>query len=47
MDEREGFRQVSYVRAACFETVMGLGVKGYAKAIADLAAHLAKDEDDQ
>ncbi len=47
VDEREGFRQVSYVRAACFETVMGLGVKGYAKAIADLAAHLAKDEDDQ
>lgn len=40
VDEREGFRQVSYVRAACFETVMGLGIQGYAKAIEDLAHHL-------
>ncbi|MCH3968235.1 MAG: type II 3-dehydroquinate dehydratase [Atopobiaceae bacterium] len=41
VDEREDFRQVSYVRAACFETIMGLGLEGYAKAIGDLAAHLA------
>ncbi len=41
VDEREEFRQVSYVRAACFETISGLGIEGYRKAINDLAAHLA------
>ena len=40
VDEREDFRQVSYVRLACFETVMGLGIEGYRKAIHDLAAYL-------
>lgn len=40
VDEREDFRQVSYIRAACFETVTGLGVAGYRKAIHDLADHL-------
>ncbi len=40
VDEREGFRQVSYIRAACFETISGMGVEGYRKAIHDLAAHL-------
>lgn len=40
LDEREDFRQVSYIRAACFETVSGMGIEGYRKAIADLAAHL-------
>lgn len=42
VDEREEFRQVSYVRAACFETVAGLGIDGYRKAIEDLYAHLAQ-----
>lgn len=37
VDEREDFRQVSYIRAACFETVCGLGIEGYRKAIDDLA----------
>lgn len=37
VDEREDFRQVSYIRAACFETVSGLGIEGYRKAIYDLA----------
>ncbi len=37
VDEREDFRQVSYIRSACFETVCGLGIKGYRKAIYDLA----------
>lgn len=37
VDEREDFRQVSYIRAACFETVCGLGIEGYRKAICDLA----------
>lgn len=37
VDEREDFRQVSYIRSACFETVYGLGIEGYRKAIYDLA----------
>ena len=40
VDEREEFRQVSYIRAACFETVSGLGIEGYRKAIFDLAEKL-------
>ena len=40
VEEREEFRQVSYIRAACFETIMGLGVEGYRKAMFDMAAHL-------
>ena len=40
VDEREEFRQISYVRLACFETIAGLGIEGYRKAIHDLAAHL-------
>ena len=40
VDEREEFRQISYVRLACFETISGLGIEGYRKAIHDLAAHL-------
>lgn len=42
VNEREDFRQVSYVRKACFETVMGMGIQGYAKAIRDLADHLSQ-----
>ena len=40
VDEREEFRQISYIRAACFETIMGLGIEGYRKAMFDMAAHL-------
>ena len=40
LEDREDFRQVSYIRAACFETVSGLGIEGYRKAMLDLAAHL-------
>lgn len=40
VDQREGFRRISFVRLACFETVAGLGLEGYAKAIRDLAAHI-------
>ena len=40
VDEREEFRKVSYVRAACFETISGMGIDGYRKAIEDMAAHL-------
>ena len=40
VEDREDFRQVSYVRQACFETITGMGLEGYRKAILDLAAHL-------
>jgi len=40
IDEREDFRQISYIRQACFETIAGMGIKGYRKAILDLADHL-------
>lgn len=37
---REDFRQVSYVRRACFATVAGEGVEGYRHALRLLADHL-------
>lgn len=40
VEEREDFRQVSYIRQACFETVTGMGIQGYRKAIFDLAEKL-------
>ena len=40
VDEREDFRQVSYIRAACFETISGMGIEGYRKAMVDLAERL-------
>ncbi len=33
VEEREDFRQVSYIRAACKKTITGHGVKGYLEAI--------------
>ncbi len=33
VDEREEFRQISYVRLACFKTITGKGIKGYQEAI--------------
>lgn len=33
VEEREDFRQVSYVRAACVKTITGHGVNGYLEAI--------------
>lgn len=33
VDEREDFRKVSYVSAACFATIKGHGFKGYTEAI--------------
>lgn len=40
VDEREDFRQISYIRPACIETIMGEGIQGYRHAILDLAAYL-------
>ena len=42
---REDFRQGSYVREACFETITGMGIQGYRKAILDLADHLRSPKD--
>ncbi len=38
--QREDFRQVSYVRAACVKTIMGRGLAGYVEAAAYLKALL-------
>lgn len=40
IEDREDYRQRSYIREACFETITGMGTEGYRKAIADLAEHI-------
>lgn len=37
VDEREDFRQTSYIRSACVKTISGQGVNGYLQAIDFLA----------
>ena len=37
VEEREDFRQISYIRQACCKTITGEGIKGYAMAIESLA----------
>ena len=39
---REDFRQVSYARLACFATITGEGLQGYAHALELLREHLEK-----
>lgn len=39
---REDFRQVSYARLACFATVMGEGIEGYAHALRLLAERISQ-----
>ena len=39
VEEREAFRQVSYIRAACIGTVSGLGTDGYLRGVDLLEAH--------
>lgn len=39
-DTREEFRKISYIRAACIDTVKGQGTAGYFTAIDRLIAHL-------
>ena len=41
VEEREDFRQVSFIRQACIGTVTGLGTDGYLRAIDRLEAHYA------
>lgn len=45
VEEREDFRQVSYVRRACIETITGLGLEGYRVAINHMADHLGMERD--
>ncbi|MBQ6395717.1 MAG: type II 3-dehydroquinate dehydratase, partial [Atopobiaceae bacterium] len=40
VEEREDFRQVSYVRVACFGTISGMGLRGSRKAIFEMAEPL-------
>ena len=40
VEEREDFRQVSYVRQACIETITGMGIEGYRVAIQHMAEYL-------
>lgn len=40
IEEREAFRQISYIRAACVKTVTGHGVNGYLEAIDFLAKNI-------
>ena len=40
VEEREDFRQVSYIRAACIKTITGHGVRGYLEAVDALVCHL-------
>ena len=44
VNERESFRQISYVREAAFETIMGIGIQGYRKAILDMRDYLNRQE---
>ena len=41
VENRENFRQISYVRAACIATISGHGTDGYLEAIDLLCEHLA------
>ena len=40
VEEREDFRQISYVRAACIKTITGHGINGYIEAIDHLVERL-------
>ena len=44
VEEREDFRQVSYIRAACQKTITGHGVAGYLEAMDFLCELLFKGE---
>jgi len=42
VEEREDFRQVSYIRAACVKTITGHGVNGYLEAMDYLYHYLGE-----
>lgn len=43
VEEREDFRQISYIRNACIATITGHGIDGYCEAIDLLSEHLHKE----
>lgn len=40
VEEREDFRQISYIRLACIKTITGEGIQGYIHAIKDMQDYL-------
>lgn len=42
VENRDSFRQISYVRAACFKTITGKGLDGYVLALEALKEYLKK-----
>lgn len=40
VEKREDYRQISYIREACFATISGQGIEGYRSALQLLAEHL-------
>lgn len=40
VEERESFRQISYIRQACVKTITGLGTDGYLRAVDFLSEHI-------
>ncbi len=42
VEEREDFRQISYIRLACIGTITGLGTDGYLRAVDFLSEYLKK-----
>ena len=44
VEEREDFRQVSYIRAACIKTITGHGVSGYNEAVDFLVNYLKEEK---
>ncbi len=43
VEEREDFRQTSYIRAACIKTITGHGVNGYLEALDCLVQYLKNE----
>lgn len=41
VDEREQYRQISFVREYCFKTIQGMGIEGYHQALMVIKAHLS------
>ena len=42
VEEREDFRQISYIRQVCIRTITGHGLSGYLEAIDELVAYQAE-----
>lgn len=44
VSKREDFRRISFVRAACFKTICGLGTDGYLRAVDAIAELLGEEK---